>query len=234
LRVPLADSFKPLQERVGGYGSVGVHQGGLAEPGRGCQWSGDAIGHQDRDTPAAKRSDYRQSRSLIAVEHDRRRWSLQVFILKLTLIMDAVTHPSTLCDVVHTPDRRAVRIKAGGHAAASSIIARRIVTHNSNSCFAFGQGSTLELNAVCWPLGWLRVDAERHWRNCERVVFVCTGNICRSPYAEAAARAHGINAVSCGTHTRTGLPADPVAIREAALRGRDMTAHGRGSGKGSS
>jgi protein-tyrosine phosphatase len=75
-------------------------------------------------------------------------------------------------------------------------------------------------------LGCLRVDAERHWRNCERVVFVCTGNICRSPYAEAAARAHGINAVSCGTHTRTGLPADPVAIREAALRGRDMTAHG--------
>jgi len=63
------------------------------------------------------------------------------------------------------------------------------------------------------------------WRNFQRVIFVCTGNICRSPYAEAVARKHGLVAVSCGVATQNGLPADPTAIQEAGRRNLDTTAH---------
>jgi protein-tyrosine phosphatase len=58
-----------------------------------------------------------------------------------------------------------------------------------------------------------------------RLVFVCSGNICRSPYAHALARGRGMNAISCGTHTRAGLPADGMAIKEAARREVDLTSH---------
>src|SRR5215475_9849794 len=74
-------------------------------------------------------------------------------------------------------------------------------------------------------LGWLRADERRHGQRCKRVVFVCSGNICRSPYAEVAARMRGLPAVSCGTHTQTGLPADGTAIVEAARRTVDLSAH---------
>ena len=73
--------------------------------------------------------------------------------------------------------------------------------------------------------GWLRADETRHGRHCKRVVFVCSGNICRSPYAEVIARMRGLPAVSCGTHTQTGLPADATAIVEATRRAVDLSAH---------
>jgi protein-tyrosine phosphatase len=74
-------------------------------------------------------------------------------------------------------------------------------------------------------LGWLRADEARHRPNLKRVVFVCSGNICRSPYAEVIARVRGLTAVSCGTETETGLAADSTAIVEAARRGVDLKAH---------
>lgn len=58
-----------------------------------------------------------------------------------------------------------------------------------------------------------------------RIIFVCTGNICRSPYAEFVARRHGLEAISCGTDTRAGLPADRGAMEEAHRRGVDMQSH---------
>lgn len=70
------------------------------------------------------------------------------------------------------------------------------------------------------------VESRPHsWRNFQRVIFVCTGNICRSPYAEAVARKYGVAAVSCGVATQNGLPADPTAIKEAARRNIDTTTH---------
>jgi protein-tyrosine phosphatase len=66
----------------------------------------------------------------------------------------------------------------------------------------------------------------------QRVLFVCLGNICRSPTAEAVfrsllAREGGGLAVevdSAGTHAyHTGDPPDPRAIEAAARRGIDMT-----------
>ncbi|MDR2214333.1 MAG: hypothetical protein LBE59_00640 [Nevskiaceae bacterium] len=58
-----------------------------------------------------------------------------------------------------------------------------------------------------------------------RLVFVCTGNICRSPYAEFIARNHGLNAISAGVNTHNGLPANDAAIAEASRRGVDMRSH---------
>ena len=58
-----------------------------------------------------------------------------------------------------------------------------------------------------------------------RLVFVCKGNICRSPYAEARARLLGVDAMSCGILAAPGAEADPAAQRNALLREVDLTAH---------
>jgi len=65
-----------------------------------------------------------------------------------------------------------------------------------------------------------------------RILFVCTGNICRSPSAEgvlrarlaAAGMADAVAVESCGTHGyHTGMPPDPRAIGTAAARGVDIS-----------
>jgi protein-tyrosine phosphatase len=68
------------------------------------------------------------------------------------------------------------------------------------------------------------VDSLNH----TRVIFVCTGNICRSPFAEALARKAGLLALSCGTDTRPGLAANPDAIEQAASFGIDLGDHRTG------
>ena len=65
------------------------------------------------------------------------------------------------------------------------------------------------------------------------VLFVCTGNICRSPTAEAVFRklagdagmADAVTADSAGTHDyHVGEPPDPRAQAAAAKRGYDLSA----------
>jgi len=63
------------------------------------------------------------------------------------------------------------------------------------------------------------------WQSVERLVFVCKGNICRSAYAEAVARSLGVESVSCGIETGSGIPANEDAIHAAAMRGMDLTGH---------
>jgi protein-tyrosine phosphatase len=58
-----------------------------------------------------------------------------------------------------------------------------------------------------------------------RLVFVCKGNICRSPFAEYAARAAAIPAVSAGLAADAGKPADAAAVKAAARRGIDLQPH---------
>lgn len=67
----------------------------------------------------------------------------------------------------------------------------------------------------------------------KRVLFVCTGNICRSPTAEGVARhmarglglADGFHFESAGTHGyHVGEPPDPRTIRAARRRGYDLAA----------
>ena len=83
------------------------------------------------------------------------------------------------------------------------------------SCFyrmAAEFGAYRSLEAVEWP----RVS---------RLIFVCSGNICRSAYAEARACAMGVSSSSCGLDATRGTPADPSAVRVAARRGVDLSAH---------
>jgi len=59
----------------------------------------------------------------------------------------------------------------------------------------------------------------------ERVVFVCHGNICRSPYAERRAATCGLPAASFGLSADTGAPADPGAVSAAARRAIELAEH---------
>lgn len=65
-----------------------------------------------------------------------------------------------------------------------------------------------------------------------RVVFVCTGNLCRSPMAEAMLR-HALDAMGCtgvevsstGTWADADQPATPVAVATLKARGIDLARH---------
>jgi len=63
------------------------------------------------------------------------------------------------------------------------------------------------------------------------VLFVCTGNTCRSPLAEAftrrGARLRGLDltVASAGTFAVEGAPATGHAFRAAARRGADLSMH---------
>lgn len=59
----------------------------------------------------------------------------------------------------------------------------------------------------------------------DRLVFICSGNICRSPLAEHYARSLGREAASCGLNCRDGFPADPRARQFAAEQGLSLEDH---------
>jgi protein-tyrosine phosphatase len=74
-------------------------------------------------------------------------------------------------------------------------------------------------------LGFYRSYQQVDFNAVSRLVFVCSGNICRSAFGEYIAKAKGLEAVSYGLHCRGGDNADPRAIAEASLRGVDMHEH---------
>ena len=63
------------------------------------------------------------------------------------------------------------------------------------------------------------------WGRVRRLVFACKGNICRSPYAEARARAMGLPCASFGLEAEVGASANLAAMRGATERGLDLTPH---------
>jgi protein-tyrosine phosphatase len=66
---------------------------------------------------------------------------------------------------------------------------------------------------------------ELDWPRVQRLVFVCSGNVCRSPYGSGRARLLGIPALSCGISATDGAGADPTAVRMAAERNVALGAH---------
>ena len=75
-----------------------------------------------------------------------------------------------------------------------------------------------------------RVGAYRHYQGLvpradQRVVFICSGNICRSPLAEYYARSVGIDAYSCGLDCGVGFPADPRAAEIGKELDLDLRSH---------
>ncbi|WP_346703953.1 low molecular weight protein arginine phosphatase [uncultured Agathobaculum sp.] len=65
----------------------------------------------------------------------------------------------------------------------------------------------------------------------DTIIFICTGNTCRSPMAEGLFRAHGgeeqtgLAAASAGLFTQDGLPASDNAVTAAKELGADISAH---------
>ncbi len=78
----------------------------------------------------------------------------------------------------------------------------------------------------------MAIDTEEGSDEKVSVLFVCMGNICRSPTAEAVFRrkveeaglADDVEVDSAGTHAyHVGDPPDPRSIKAAATRGYDLT-----------
>lgn len=80
-------------------------------------------------------------------------------------------------------------------------------------------------NKLLGRLGRFDTAEQINWSNVERLVFVCRGNICRSPYAEIIAKKSGFETASLGLITRTGKHANIDAIRNASFRGVDLSEH---------
>lgn len=106
--------------------------------------------------------------------------------------------------------------------SAAAVSPRKLVRKRFGS--PRGMLETLQTGAV-YHLGRLRVTEDIEWSRVQRLVFICRGNVCRSPFAEAVAREHGIPAVSVGMETNPGTRVNPIASRIALELGVDMTEH---------
>lgn len=60
-----------------------------------------------------------------------------------------------------------------------------------------------------------------------RLIFVCSGNICRSPFADYRARQliQNVEICSAGFHAEADGPADPMAIEISKAYGVDLSPH---------
>lgn len=94
--------------------------------------------------------------------------------------------------------------------------------------FANHRGLVRTVLADCmWRFGPYRQYGRVDWSAVERLVFICQGNICRSPFAHqlAAAQSPGLPVVSFGLATTTGVPANELATDVARDFGVDLAVH---------
>ncbi len=78
---------------------------------------------------------------------------------------------------------------------------------------------------LLYLLGFYQKYQRVDWAGVKRLVFVCKGNICRSAFGEAVAKAKGISAASFGIDTIDDAPANATAIEVAHEKGIDLTSH---------
>jgi protein-tyrosine phosphatase len=82
-----------------------------------------------------------------------------------------------------------------------------------------------ELSNAEWLMGRLHDHTRLRPGSVDRLVFVCLGNINRSAFAAAVARACGARACSIGLSTTTGTPAFETSLAIATDHGIDLTGH---------
>ncbi|MCK4828783.1 hypothetical protein KA005_74350 [bacterium] len=100
------------------------------------------------------------------------------------------------------------------------------MTKYINNNFGSKRGTIATLKyKLLYLLGFYRSLKYIDFSKVNRLVFICSGNICRSSFGEYIAKAKGINAESYGLHCRGGDKADPRAVHEAKIRGIDMESH---------
>lgn len=83
----------------------------------------------------------------------------------------------------------------------------------------------LQLANLRWRLGQYRGLNTPDWQRVRRLVFVCQGNICRSPYAHYLALQHTDKVASLGYATTSAQAAYPLALKVAQQRGIDLSTH---------
>ena len=87
-----------------------------------------------------------------------------------------------------------------------------------------GLARKLKYQALLW-IGCYNESRRIDCQSIDRLIFICSGNICRSPFAEFYAESIGLRARSYGLHCPDGDPADPRAIDFAHRQGIDMSSH---------
>lgn len=102
------------------------------------------------------------------------------------------------------------------------MFSRRWFAEHYGSRRSFIRTQTFRLQYL---LGKYREFQEIDWGVVERLVFVCKGNICRSPFAAAVANSFGVEAISCGIQTIENAPANEDAIFTASQKGIDLKKH---------
>lgn len=83
------------------------------------------------------------------------------------------------------------------------------------------------LSDLMWRLGPYRKYGRVEWEKVHRLVFICQGNICRSPFAHRLSllKDSGLPLASFGLATETGISADSMATAVAGDFGVDMSEH---------
>ncbi|MGD8175216.1 low molecular weight phosphatase family protein [Marinimicrobium sp. ARAG 43.8] len=80
-------------------------------------------------------------------------------------------------------------------------------------------------HSILYHLGYYNSYKRINYSSIERIIFVCSGNICRSPLAEKVSESLGFRSDSYGLHCRGGDKADPRAIEFAKSIGLDLEGH---------
>jgi protein-tyrosine phosphatase len=83
----------------------------------------------------------------------------------------------------------------------------------------------LWLSQAARLVGAYRPFEQVRWGEVRRLVFVCAGNICRSPYAERRAALAGYPTISVALRGDPDRAADPVARSVAGRAGVDLEVH---------